>query len=74
VQVDSLTFQKKLGAKVRTIRAGLGYSQEAFAGACGLHRTHISLLERGRLDLKISTLRKVAQILKVSLSELLDGL
>ena len=74
MQVDSLTFQKKLGAKVRTIRAGLGYSQEAFAGACGLHRTHISLLERGRLDLKISTLRKVAQILKVSLSELLDGL
>lgn len=74
MQPDPLIFQKDLGAKVREIRSSLGYSQEGFAGACGLHRTHVSLLERGRLDLKLSTLRKVAEILKVSLSELLQGL
>jgi transcriptional regulator with XRE-family HTH domain len=50
------------------------YSQEAFAEACDIHRTHQSLLERGRLNVKIGTLRKVAHVLKVSLSELFHGL
>jgi transcriptional regulator with XRE-family HTH domain len=68
------TFQKKLGVKIREIRSSLGYSQEGFADACGLHRTHVSLLERGRLDVKLSTLRKLSGVLKTSLSELLDGL
>jgi DNA-binding XRE family transcriptional regulator len=71
---SALGFQEKLGQKVRALRSTAGLSQEGFAEACGLHRTHISMLERGLLDLKISTMRKVAEVLKVSLSELLDGL
>jgi len=67
-------FQKRLGARVRELRTERKYSQEAFADACGLHRTHQSLLERGRLNMKINTLRKVAHVLKISLSELLQGL
>jgi transcriptional regulator with XRE-family HTH domain len=74
VQAETLNFQKNLGLKVRALRTGTGYSQEAFAEACGLHRTHISMVERGMLDLKVSTLRKLAFVLKVSMSELLDGL
>jgi len=35
-----------------------------------LHRTHVSLLE---LDVKPSTLPKIAAILKITLAELMDG-
>jgi len=73
-EAETLTFQKNLGAKVRVLRLKAGYSQEDFADACGLHRTHISMVERGTLDLKMSTIRKMAVVLKMSLSELLEGL
>jgi transcriptional regulator with XRE-family HTH domain len=52
----------------------LGFSQEDFADECGLHRTHISLLERGKIDVKIGTLRKVAAVLKISLAEFFKGI
>jgi transcriptional regulator with XRE-family HTH domain len=45
-------------------------SQEGFADACHLRRTHISLLERGRLDVKIATLRQIARVLGIILSQL----
>jgi transcriptional regulator with XRE-family HTH domain len=66
-------FQKRLGARIRKMREELELSQEAFADACGVHRTHQSLLERGQLNVKIHTLRLVATELKVTLSELFLG-
>lgn len=63
-------FQKLLGSRIRALRTRRGFSQEGFADACGLHRTHISLLERGKLDVKIGTLRKVAGVLQISLAEM----
>jgi len=56
------------------MREKRGLSQEAFADACGIYGTHQSLLERGRLNVKMNTLRLVARELKVSLSELFRGL
>ena len=59
---------------MRELRTARDFSQEAFADACGLHRTHISLLERGKIDVKIGTLLKVSVVLKVSLSEFFKGI
>ena len=67
-------FQKRVGARVREIRTEQGYSQESFAEACELHRTHVSLLERGRINITVNTARQIAHILKISLSELFRGL
>jgi DNA-binding XRE family transcriptional regulator len=67
-------FQKRLGARVRTIRTERGFSQEDFAEACDLHRTHVSLLERGRINITVNTPRQIAHTLKVTLSELFRGL
>lgn len=72
--VQLLTFQARLGARIRELRLARGFAQEAFADACELHRTHISLLERGQIDVKIGTLLKISAALKVSLSELFKGL
>jgi transcriptional regulator with XRE-family HTH domain len=67
-------FQKRLGARIREIRTARGYSQEGFAEACDLHRTHVSLLERGRINVTVNTTRQIAHVLQISLSELFRGL
>ena len=66
-------FQKRLGARIREIRTARGFSQESFAEACELHRTHVSLLERGRINTTVNTLRQIAHVLQISLSELFRG-
>jgi transcriptional regulator with XRE-family HTH domain len=73
VQSDA-EFQERLGARIRKMRMERGISQEAFADDCGIHRTHQSLLERGKINVKINTLRLVTKTLRVSLSELVRGL
>jgi transcriptional regulator with XRE-family HTH domain len=49
-------------------------SQEEFAARCGLDRTYISGIERGRRNPSLRNIRKIAIELSVSLSELFKGL
>jgi len=51
-----------------------GLSQEALGDLCQLHRTEISLLERGGRDPRLSTIVRLAHGLKVRASDLLDGI
>lgn len=60
------------GKRVRTMRTELGYSQEAFADAVGLHRTYIGAIERGEQNVSIDNIALIAKALKVSLSRLFD--
>lgn len=62
------------GKRVRNLRTHLGYSQEAFADAVGLHRTYIGAIERGEQNVSIDNIAKIAKTLKVSLSRLFDGI
>ena len=74
VQSGAADFQKRLGVRIREIRTARGFSQESFAEACDLHRTHVSLLERGRINVTVNTTRQIARVLQISLSELFRGL
>jgi transcriptional regulator with XRE-family HTH domain len=56
------------------VRTSRGFSQEDFAEACELHRTHVSLLERGRINMTVNTARQIAHMLEISLSQLFRGL
>jgi len=60
-----------LGKRLRELRAEQGFSQEGFADHCGLHRTAMSLLERGKRVPSLRTLLTLAQGFGISLSELL---
>ncbi|MBI1954981.1 MAG: helix-turn-helix transcriptional regulator [Acidobacteria bacterium] len=51
-----------------------GISQEAFADACGLHRTHMSLLERGRVNITLNTLRRITMVLGIEPAEFFVGI
>jgi transcriptional regulator with XRE-family HTH domain len=44
------------GRRLQVERCERGFSQASLAGAAGLHRTEISLLERGLRDPRLETL------------------
>jgi transcriptional regulator with XRE-family HTH domain len=64
----------RFGQRVRELRKAKGLSQEAFAAACGLDRTYISGIERGRRNVSLRNIEVVADALGVSISELMKGL
>jgi transcriptional regulator with XRE-family HTH domain len=61
-----------LGKRIRSERKEKGLSQEGFAEVCGLHRTAIGLLERGKSIPRLDTLLLVSQHLGLPVSELLQ--
>ncbi len=63
-----------LGQRIRELRARKGYSQEAFADLCGVHRTFMGTVERGESNLSFTNLAKIAKALGITLSQLLSGL
>lgn len=59
-------------ANVRRYREMAGLSQENLANSCGLHRTYISALERGKRNISLNNVQKIAEALSVSPGELLS--
>lgn len=65
---------KKLGKKIQRLRKDAGYtSQESFAEALGLSRTHIGHIEQGRKNPSMEVLVKIAKKLRVDISELFEN-
>lgn len=62
---------RQFGAVVRRRREAADVSQEALAEAAGLHRTYISMLERGVRMPSILVARQVAEALGTTLGALL---
>ena len=58
------------GQAVRRYREKLGLSQEAFADLAGIHRTYVSSVERGKVQVSIGIAEQLAKALQVPLSRL----
>src|SRR3954452_1627478 len=58
-------FTARFGRRLRQIRIACGLSQEDLAHRAGLHRTHISLIERNRRSVRLETLERLAAALRV---------
>ena len=67
MKVARSRLQMSVSEIVRRHREGAGSSQEDFADHIGMHRTQYSLIERGKRDLRLSTLERVAKGLKLPL-------
>ncbi len=63
-------IQNRFGLRVRLLRNERGWSQEAFADLCGLHRTYIGSIERGEQNSSLENIHKLAATLGISLAEL----
>ncbi len=64
----------RFGERVRELRKAKGFSQEAFADACGLDRTYVGGIERGERNLALRNIELIAAALGISISELTKGL
>ena len=67
-------IQKRLGQRIKEMRQAKGFSQEAFGDLCGINRTHMGEIERGRWSPTLVTLYKVAKKLDTTISDLLKGI
>jgi transcriptional regulator with XRE-family HTH domain len=65
---------KTFGERVRSLRHGLGLSQEALADRAGLHWTFIGQVERGQRNLSLHNILKIAAALSVDPAELVRNL
>lgn len=66
--------QERFAENLRAERERLGLSQEQLGYASGLHRTEISLLERGQRDPRLSTIVRLAHGLGVPPALLLTNI
>ncbi len=69
-----MTIAERFAENLVTLRRDGGYSQEDVAFRAGIHRTQVSLLERGDRLPALKTLIKLAGALEVSPAALLDGI
>jgi transcriptional regulator with XRE-family HTH domain len=58
--------------KLKKLRETRGLTQEALAKKAGISRAYLARLEMGRHDPHLSRLRKLAKVLGVKISELVD--
>ncbi len=63
-------IEESFGAAVRKYRQKLGLSQEDFADKAGIHRTYVSSIELGKVQVSIAIAHKLAMALEVPLSRL----
>jgi len=65
-------LQRIVGENVRRIRTARGLSQEALADQLGLHRTYWGGIERGRRNLTLRAVERIADMLGVDAHVLLS--
>lgn len=64
---------KKLGERIRFERRKLNMSQEKLAELAGLTQyQHISKIERGLIDTRVSTFFAIINVLNLKLEDLID--
>jgi transcriptional regulator with XRE-family HTH domain len=71
---DRTVVLKRVGLQIRAARRKKGISQEALAFGADLDRSYVGGVERGERNITVVNLKKIAGALKVSLSDLLEGL
>jgi transcriptional regulator with XRE-family HTH domain len=59
------------GRAIRSRREASGMSQDQFADAIDMHRAYYSAIERGEKNVTLRTLKRVAEGLRVRMSEIL---
>ncbi|MDD4382380.1 MAG: helix-turn-helix transcriptional regulator [Candidatus Dojkabacteria bacterium] len=66
-----MEITKAVGKTIKDLRTERSLSQEDLADLTNLHRTYISSVERGKRNISIKNLEKIAKALKVKISNIL---
>jgi transcriptional regulator with XRE-family HTH domain len=65
-------FLVKLGESIKKHRELLGINQSALALRCETDRQNMSRIEKGRVNISMTTLKKIADALEVPVKNLVD--
>ena len=65
--------RKRFGDSLRERRVALGLSQEELAERADLHRTYVGSVERGERNVSLENIVRLADALKLKVSDLLKG-
>jgi len=65
---------RALGARVRQLREGRGWTQESLADRAGLDRSYIAGIEAGLRNPSIKALARIAKGLGVSVSDVVTNI
>jgi transcriptional regulator with XRE-family HTH domain len=65
-----MEITERFGEAIRSLRHGLGISQEALAERAGLHRTYVAGLESGSRNISLKSIEKLARALEVTMADL----
>ncbi len=63
--------QVRFGNRLREVREKVGVSQEKLADLAQLHRTYVSSVERGKRNISLQNIERLAHALGVSLKDLM---
>lgn len=67
-----MDIKEKFGIRLRTLRKEKGLSQEELALKSGLNRPYISAIEKGKRNVSLEVMEKLAGALEVGIGEILD--
>jgi transcriptional regulator with XRE-family HTH domain len=63
----------RFGKRLREVREGAGISQERLAEKARLHRTYVSSVERGKRNISLENIERLAQALGVAMGDLMPA-
>jgi transcriptional regulator with XRE-family HTH domain len=61
-----------VGLNIRKFREKAGYSQQEFADLCDMELSQINRIELGKVNTSVSVLFRIADVLEIKPSKLLD--
>jgi DNA-binding XRE family transcriptional regulator len=70
--LDTSHLERIFGQVVREVRLKVGISQEELADRAGLHRTYVSLLERGKRNPSLNVIQALAAALGTTMTFLVS--
>jgi transcriptional regulator with XRE-family HTH domain len=66
-----ITMEQAFGQEIKEAREGMGLSQEALAFEAEIHRTYVSLIERGLKSPTLTVIVRLGRALNVKPSQLI---
>ncbi|MBR1810034.1 MAG: helix-turn-helix transcriptional regulator [Clostridia bacterium] len=71
IKTEYAAFYKEIGERIRNTRIKKGMSQEQLADKAQLSTSHVSEIERGNKELRISTLYRIVEALETPTDNLI---
>lgn len=69
-RVKATVYLKQVGRNIKAARVRAGLTQQDVEEKCGLEYKHYQRIEAGKIDLKLTTINRLAKLFKVAEEEL----